>query len=747
MAGSVEPFRLLEFTMASSGTKPVRLQGINVARLAAGTAAPVFINASKPKASATPATSVVARSALTPRIQDVKVIEPTMAMRISAIPFLVRTGVERSKLSAPVAPSSAVTDTTVFQDAKDASIEYFVMGYRLYEENTTRGKQFAVRMLARDQHWELTAEIVEAPPDVVVRAHPRAKALPKEEVSLLLRYKQRVNGVPSAVVEARFTEMEIEHDHVRGTLVIDSLAKRDEVYRALSDPDLACTLIVRRKARIALPVPPQRTAPGSERPAAPATLRITPMVATGMIGHVPIRRIPVPNTPRPRPRPRPTPTPPPQLYRETDRVFDLELPFTFDPTLHAYVFEGVGVVPSGASQGLVRRQVEWNGQPYVYYQDDGVRNLFYYLPDTFKIARRPDAPHEPILSVRFDSEDGSREKMQATCTYCAVPVVSRKRLISTLPALRAHVHADILEAAGGVELEPLLPDPSKIEFRLAYPGSDSHAGPFAARPGAAVDLRAGIVDSLTVSLDEFRALYDAMFSAGQLLFTGSVRFDLGGRGEEVPVRLRFTDTAEPLASWSTAAGADHLGIDLTNEIESPLQVHAMAAVLHDDADLVVEPAEPGTGAYPVTVAPAAAARFDIAGAQALTLEDLDLSQVEALPDKEALYDLVLDPSTTASFLRAIKVKTFAPMFTAPAGKPEDQVMSIVVDFEDGTTVELTSDHLEASVNVPVPLAGFVLGMEGQQTYRYKVTIVRLSGATGDADWQTGESGMLFPSIT
>jgi hypothetical protein len=86
------------------------------------------------------------------------------------------------------------------------------------------------------------------------------------------------------------------------------------------------------------------------------------------------------------------------------------------------------------------------------------------------------------------------------------------------------------------------------------------------------------------------------------------------------------------------------------------------------------------------------------------------------------------------------------MFDAPAGAPQSQLMSIVVDFENGATVELRADQLEGTVDVPVPLAGFVLGKTEDLSYRYKVTVVRLSGVTTDADWRTGQSGILFPAV-
>jgi hypothetical protein len=442
-----------------------------------------------------------------------------------------------------------------------------------------------------------------------------------------------------------------------------------------------------------------------------------------------------------RPSPPPPPPPPAPRYRETERVVDQRLRFTFDPALHGYVFEGIGTIVPGASRGLQRTQVTWNGRPHSYYQHDRSRNVFYYLPDTFKIARRPDAPHRPLVSVRFDAQDGTREALSVTVTYCAVPVVRRERLLEALPTLRGMVPPEIL-ATAPLQLEPLLAD-SALRLRLSLPGVDAAHGPFAERPGAAADMRAGIVDAVSgLSLDQFRGVFDAMLSQGQLLFTGDVSFQSGGIVEEIPFQLRLHDTAEPRVRWTVAP--DRTTVTITNTIESPLEVRRLMAVLGDGAASAMQPLEPAEGALPLEIPPGGAGRFRIPAGQ--TLAEIDLSDVDTLPAKDVVFNLLLDPTTRPEYRRPIKVKVFPPTFAAPADDPARQVLAIFVDFEDGTTVELSPTQLEVPVDVPVPVLGFVLGTESRQTYRYKVTVVRLNGPATDAEWRTGESGILVPPV-
>jgi len=226
-----------------------------------------------------------------------------------------------------------------------------------------------------------------------------------------------------------------------------------------------------------------------------------------------------------------------------------------------------------------------------------------------------------------------------------------------------------------------------------------------------------------------------------------VEFDLGGTGEQIPFQLRFQSLAEPFARWTQAAAGEDLVVRLANEIESPLRVLQLEAIVRQDGHLTVKPLTPEGGAYPVAVDPAKTSDFRLPQAGGMTLTEIDFSDVECQPDREAIYQLLLDPSTLPAYLREIKVKTFKPVFQEQPANPQTQVMSIVVDFQGGASVELTAEQLEAGVKVPVPLAGFIIGNEESLDYRYRVTIARLGGVTADTEWRTGQSGILFPAAT
>jgi hypothetical protein len=287
-----------------------------------------------------------------------------------------------------------------------------------------------------------------------------------------------------------------------------------------------------------------------------------------------------------------------------------------------------------------------------------------------------------------------------------------------------------------------------MNLSLSYPGSDSSKGPFAPRPQALVDLRSGITDVIeNLTIDQFKALYDALFSTGQVMFTGNVTLELGNDGESIPFKLRFFDTAEPLASWTETTDGNTLIVTLKNEVESPLRLHRVDAIAIEAANLTVKPLTPADGPLPMELAPAASTRFSLTPASGIDINGLDLSEVETVPDPKTIYNLILDPTTRPSFMRPINVKTFAPTFAPKADAPGRQVLEVIVDFDDGNAVALTPTALEQTVPVTTPVASFVLENPPRLEYRYKLTVVRADGSvTTDPEWATGTSPFLRPTI-
>ena len=386
------------------------------------------------------------------------------------------------------------------------------------------------------------------------------------------------------------------------------------------------------------------------------------------------------------------------------------LPFSFPPALHGYAFAGITATSPGTAPGLIRRQVG----PNVYFQDQASPDTFYYLPDAFKLGRRPEGAHPPTLSVTFEPGDGGQ--VGATVEYVAVPVVEPQRLTADAPALTP---------PGGPlpRFAPLLVDPHNLRYRLALPGAAG--GPFHDRPDVGIDLRTGLYDRLTLSLAEFQQVFDAMLGGGAVLFQGQVSTDLGGAAggtlPGIPFTGRLSDTAGDLLVVERDL-ANPLRFVVRNVIESAVRItRPTGSVEGADGARVHAPA---TGpALPLTLPPGVTASFDLTPPNGTTAPLFDPGPIEVLPNRDALFAAVINPATPAEFRREVSVRVSPELFGT-------DLQSILVEFQRGADVEFQrgapADRLTTSCVVFADIADLIL-RRSDGTYRYKLSTVTTGG--------------------
>lgn len=419
--------------------------------------------------------------------------------------------------------------------------------------------------------------------------------------------------------------------------------------------------------------------------------------------------------------------PPTPRFRETLGVADCVVqPFTFNRADHAYIFRGAGT-GSAPAGGLTPWPVRWGDASYTYYQDAARPRLFFYLPDRFKLARHPESPYKPAMSVRVAPPADPNGDSTVTFTYVAVPWVDANRLAAAAVELSGKVP----QLAGALpELQPL--STSAVRFVLERPravGSASEERPLA----SANVLRSAICDTLTMSDRDFQPIFDALMGQGTALFHGKLVVDLGALpAEEVTFSARLSDMAgAAMLDYAAAETAGGLQVTLTNAVESPLRIDDLAATLGRGSgpqqpatiqglSLPVARLEPGQQlAFTVT------REGGVPGAGALVAR-FDTDAVRAIPDAEAILDAILD-QTQLEYYRTVTVVAAAGHFAAPAGKPEDQIAEILVDFEEGDYVRLTPGALEGRARVDHPFADVVLRRPITSQYTYRVTLLFADG--------------------
>jgi hypothetical protein len=109
----------------------------------------------------------------------------------------------------------------------------------------------------------------------------------------------------------------------------------------------------------------------------------------------------------------------------------------------------------------------------------------------------------------------------------------------------------------------------------------------------------------------------------------------------------------------------------------------------------------------------------------------DLTGVVVHPDPEAIWNAILD-RTAVDYFRMVTVKVLRLLFDAVPGRETEQIRVIVVEFEGGTSAELTptagTDTFVTAVGrVDYPIDDVILHRSTGTGYRYTRTVIRANG--------------------
>jgi len=619
-------------------------------------------------------------------IKDVRFINPIIAGGIVGIP-IETIGVPRNQVTIPISPTPDVTDQTLFEEPADASKKLYLPCYRLAEETVSGQRQYRAVFERSADGWVLTLNLEKFPAPALADASRTAKEI-AHIPAVLLSYSLGNAGIRK---ELSFQEVTLVDGVLRATLRVGTLDEQAELFAALTARETT-VLTIRRTIDVAVPV----TNPSG------------------------------------------------QFYRKATRVLDdVKKPFFFDLNLHGYVFRDVS---GGSTQGprYIRHEVDGKS----YYQEDARRYIFYFLPDSFKLARRPQSPHVPFMSVRFESTDGQAEHTQVTLDYFAAPYVNPDRLYAAAEKLKPQMPAALPPGSSGPVFIPLLPDDSSLTFLLGLPRADIGTGPFQERK-VLVDLRTGLMDSVKMPLNpDFQSVWDAMASAaGGALFRGEVAVALGDVTEKIPFIGRMNDMVGDLFDYTETPDQSSGGIKatLSNAIESKLKINGLKAKL-SRGDAVVDANINGL-TMPKELGPGEQLTLDVTPVSALSGSGaldavFDLGKVEVIPDEIGILN-AMTLGKMPEYSKPITIVTFADTYEAPPD-PNDQVLEVAVQIERGDAVRLSAKKTETVASVRFPLSDVIVSNEkiAAGEYRYRVTAVRKSGVRV-SDWKTTTNEPLY----
>jgi len=413
-------------------------------------------------------------------------------------------------------------------------------------------------------------------------------------------------------------------------------------------------------------------------------------------------------------------------------------PFTFPPALHGYIFEGV--TPTSGSNQLIRYRFRWQESFHTYYQDASRPSVVYVFPDQFKIARHRNLQFTPFVTVRevTSRDDGSATNL--VFDYVVAPYMDPKRLNNA----RTLLLADPRFGASQVEFQPLLT--SDVRFRIDRPSVSGVVRE--QRSDAAMVLRGSLNDTLTMSLEDFKLLFDAMCERNASMFSGEVQIDVPNQGTEViPFIAKMDDLAGEIFSYDAVSQADGtLRVALTNNIESPINIQTLDTTISRDGQQVRGSIQE-TAVPHEQLLPGETMQLTIAPETALTSNaqpeiTFDLSGVTVTADREAIWRYILERDTVEYF-KKVTVKAIATLFDAVPGREEERIISILVEIEGSPTVELTAATPERQAPVNLPIDDVILGRPVPSTFRYMLTVIRANGRQESDPSPREQSGNLF----
>jgi hypothetical protein len=121
----------------------------------------------------------------------------------------------------------------------------------------------------------------------------------------------------------------------------------------------------------------------------------------------------------------------------------------------------------------------------------------------------------------------------------------------------------------------------------------------------------------------------------------------------------------------------------------------------------------------------------------------DLREVEVLPDREAIWNAILETTVQPEYVRKVGVKTVVELFRGP----EPRVSLVRVNLQRGggavVSVDLTEQQLEAEASLRAPLRDYVMGKADPGIFQYQVLTVRGGIRTPASAWKEASTNLII----
>ena len=410
----------------------------------------------------------------------------------------------------------------------------------------------------------------------------------------------------------------------------------------------------------------------------------------------------------------------PALLKIAVETVETITPFCFPLATNAYVFDIPGDVTTETHHVLIRMEVrDGSGQVIgVFYQDSAYDDLFYYQPQEFRLPRVDVAPYLPDLRVVFFelvTQDGTGGDTQAQLNYKVRIAYRTVPYIDPLLLDLAQQQVPQVRARFNV----LAPESST--YTLMVPQDESGGALTATpRPDAELHFDVGIVDEVELTRTEFERVFAFFQSPSGTGLDGTVRAALlGNLNTDVSVHLSLKQNAGAILVHTykgPQANGMHL-VTVRNPLESAVRIEKLYRVGLGNGAVAFPQASPG-----VVIAPGAEADLYYqvipTDAAVVDLAPALVPSIEADPAKLWPQLFVNAGYTSETFKVPLSIEAD---FFGPPPQGQQPIAAVQVEFDDGSQLVLTADHLTDEAHLRIPLLPRLLGDPHAQKYKYRVT--------------------------
>lgn len=683
-------------------------------------------------------------------------LRPELLAQMVALPQLTvlepvaeTPGYDRSAATKPILDAPIPLDTSLFT-SPDGSITYYLPRYRLKE--VSNGRYDIALTEAEGGGFRLAIGLERFPPPEVA-VPPGAQELPHTTVALVSFTNSQ--GMPEELLLGE--QIPDANGGLVGGAARLSTELRESLIYSIGQLGQA-RLVVRRGIEVAAQIVPS----GNSGPAPKF------MLARTMRHRMRIKRSPMEiarhfqdtgeellDEPAVEEATETAPPPSPPVLRYQDVRLVLEQvaapnPLFLSETLHPYFYaNGPAVAVRVAQKRIAIPFVDKSGSErhFAYFQNSQDASIFFYLPDSYRLARRKEEPFAPEMRVRMSTPDGTLEKATAIIDYVVRPHISPDRLEAALARLASELPPTMIAEGKQPKLQPLAAFP---KYRMRIPGA---AGvEMKEYEGVSIDLANGFKHTLAASLPEFQQLFASAFSNDATsLFTGEVLVETGGASpESVPVDIRFAHTEGPLIDTVETTTADgRVEVKMRNGTESVLSIKNLPVSIMRADQIFAANTERLDLTQPLTLGSGQSISFAVSPADSLAGDQpldaiFDLSGIDVVPDAGTMLATIRDRSVPAEYEREIEIMTLPDLLN---GTPDNPIVLISVEFKTGNTVKLTQDQQNVVASVKMPLVNILMGEDSKGAYQYRQLIVHRSGEqVTDGEWRHSDHDLLIVPV-